>query len=239
MDRSSRIADRTPDTNRLLSALGRKDRAPVLAECEPIKLTVREVLWEPGQRIRHVYFPLDGFVSQLVPVHGRDNLEVALVGNEGMLGISLVLGVKTSHFQTVVQGSGSALRIRAANFDRMLALVPALRLQLARYACVLQAQLAQTLACNHFHALDRRLADWLLSTQDRTGGNSFHLTQKLLGQLLGVRRVGITNAAGVFQKRRLIRYSRGHITILDRPGLEKAACGCYQIGKNSYQSVLG
>ena len=196
------------------------------------------MLWEPGQPIRHAYFPLDGFVSQLIPVYGRDNLEVALVGNEGMLGVSLVLGVKTSHLQTVVQGSGSALRIRAANFDRTLAAVPALRLQLTRYACVLQAQLAQTLACNNFHALDRRLADWLLATQDRAGGNSFHLTQKLLGQLLGVRRVGITNAAGVFQKRRLIRYSRGHITVLDRPGLERAACGCYEIGKDSYQSIL-
>jgi CRP-like cAMP-binding protein len=239
MDRSSRVADRIPDTNRLLSALGRKDRVHVLAECEPVKLKVRDVLWEPGQRIRHVYFPLDGFVSQLIPVYGRDNLEVALVGNEGVLGISLVLGVKTSHFQTVVQGSGSALRLRAASFDRILALVPALRLQLTRYVCVLQAQLAQSLACNNFHALDRRLADCLLSTQDRAGGSSFHLTQKLLGQLLGVRRVGITNAAGVFQKQRLIHYSRGHITILDRPGLEKAACGCYQIGKDSYQSILG
>jgi hypothetical protein len=232
------MADCTPDTNRLLSALDCKDRTHVLAECEPVKLKVRDVLWEPGQRIRHVYFPLDTFVSQLIPVYGHDNLEVSLVGNEGMLGISLVLGVTTSHLQTVVQGSGSALRIHAASFDRTLALVPALRLQLTRYACVLQAQLAQTLVCNHFHALDRRLADWLLATQDRAGANSFYFTQKLLGQLLGVRRVGITNAAGVFQKRRLIRYSRGHITILDRPGLEKAACGCYRIGKGAYQSIL-
>lgn len=239
MDRSSRVANRTADTNRLLSALRRKDRAYVLAECESVKLTARDVLWEPGQRIRQVYFPVDSVVSQLLPVYGRDNLEVALVGNEGILGISLVLGVKISYLQTVVQGSGSALRIRAANFDRILEFVPALRLQLTRYVSVLQAQLAQALACNNFHALDSRLAKWLLSTQDRAGGDSFHLTQKLLGQLLGVRRVGITNAAGVFQKRRLIRYSRGHITILDRPGLEKAACGCYQIGKDSYQSVLG
>ena len=239
MDSSSRASNLTPDTNRLLAALGRKDRAQVHAECELTELTVREVLWEPGQRIPYAYFPLDGFVSQLVPVHGRDNLEVALVGNEGMLGTSLVLGVKTSHFQTVVQGTGCALRIRARNFERILPLVPALRQQLTRYICVLQAQLAQTLACNNFHALDKRLADWLLSTRDRAGGDSFHLTQKLLGQLLGVRRVGITNAAGLFQKRRLIRYSRGHITILDQPGLEKAACGCYQIGKDSYQNLLG
>lgn len=228
-----------PVRNRLLSTLGHKDRRHVLAACELVELTLGDVLWEPGQRIRQVYFPVDSFVSQLVPVYGHDNLKVALVGNEGMLGVSLVLGVRSSHLQAVVQGPCSALRIRSAAFCRELKLVPALRLQLTRYVCVLQAQLAQAAACNNFHALDRRLAVWLLSTQDRASGRSFHLTQKLLGQLLGVRRVGVTNAAGVFQKRQLIRYSRGHITILDRCGLEKAACGCYQAAKDAYECILG
>ena len=239
MDTSLRVVNRSLDTNGLLSALTRIDRQRVLAECEPVELTLGDVLSEPGQRIRQVYFPLNSYVSQLVPVRGRNNLEVALVGNEGMLGISLVLGVKTSHLQTVVQGSGSALRMRASDFSRALKRCPSLRLQLTRYVCVLQAQLAQAVACNNCHALESRLAVWLLSTQDRAGVDCFDLTQKLIGKLLGVRRVGISKAAAAFQTRQIIRYSRGHITILDRAGLQRMACACYQIGRDTYQSILG
>lgn len=226
-------------SNRLLAALRRKDRQQLLTSCEPVEITFGDVLWEPKQRIRHVYFPLDGFVSKLVPVDAHENLELALVGNEGMLGIPLVLGLSSSSYQAMVQGSGSALRMSAASFRRDLELIPALRPQLNRYIYVLQAQLAQSAACNTFHALDKRLARWLLMTHDRAHFGNFYLTHKFLAQMLGVRRVGVTNAAGVLQKLELVSYTRGEITVLDRASLEKASCSCYQSSQDTYTSILG
>jgi CRP-like cAMP-binding protein len=220
----------------------------VIAACGEVELTIGDVLWEPNKRIRHVYFPLDSFISQLVPVDGRENLELSMVGNEGMLGTSLLLGVNSSMLQARVQGSGTALRLNGTSFRRELEHIPALRKQLNRYIYVLQNQLyiyvlqnqlALTAACINFHSLDLRLARWLLMTHDRADFGSFHLTHKFLAQMLGVRRVGITNAAGLLQKRKLLSYSRGHITILNRAGLEKASCGCYQASKGMYDRVLG
>lgn len=225
-------------TNHLLATLRSKDRRQLIAACDEVELVYGDVLWKPQSRIRNVYFPLDGFISRLVPVNGRKNLELALVGNEGMLGIPLVLGVNSSTLQALVQGSGGALRMSAASFRRELKQRPALRKQLNRYIYVLQAQLALTAACISFHSLDLRLAQWLLMTHDRADFGSFHLTHKFLAQMLGVRRVGITNAAGLLQKQKLLRYSRGEITILNRAGLEKASCVCYQASKDVYASVL-
>jgi CRP-like cAMP-binding protein len=225
--------------NRLLATLRREDREHLLAACDVVELTVGDVLWEPHSRIRHVYFPLNSFVSQLVPADTRENLELALVGNEGMLGTSLVLGVNSSMLQAMVQGSGAALRLDVASFRRELEHIPKLREQLHRYIYVLQIQLALTAACIKFHSLDLRLARWLLMTHDRAGPGSFHLTHKLLAQMLGVRRVGVTNAAGLLQKRKLLSYSRGDITILNRAELEKASCRCYQASKDMYERVLG
>jgi hypothetical protein len=203
-------------TNRLLAKLRRKDRLRPIAACDEIDLCIGDVLWEPQQRIPSVYFPVGAFVSQLVPVHSRENLELALV-----------------------QGSGSALRLSAASFRRELEQMPALRQLLNRYICVLQAQLALTAACISFHSLDLRLARWLLMTHDRAGLGSFHLTHEFLAQMLGVRRVGITNAAGILQKRKLLHYSRGEITVLDRNGPEKSSCSCYQASRDAYENVLG
>ena len=226
--------------NRLLAAFRRKDRDALLEVCDEVELTIGDELWAPHTRIRHVYFPLDCFVSQLVPVDARKNLELALVGNEGMLGTPLVLGVDSSSMQALVQGSGAALRMSAASFRRELEQRTAFRQQLHRYVYVLQAQLALTAACIGFHSLDLRLARWLLMTHDRAGcSGNFHLTHKFLAQMLGVRRVGITNAAGLLQKRKLLSYSRGEITILNRAGLEKASCSCYQASQDMYESVLG
>ena len=226
--------------NHLLAALRRKDRDHLLAACDEVELTIGDVLWEPRMRIRHVYFPIDCFISQLVPIDARKDLELALVGNEGMLGTSLVLGVSSSFLQAVVQGSGAALRMSAVSFRRELDQLPAFRQQLNRYVHVLQAQLALTAACISFHSLDLRLANLLLMSHDRVVGlGSFHLTHQVLAQMLGVRRVGVTNAAGILQKRRLLSYRRGEITILDRAGLEKASCGCYQASKDVYAEVLG
>ncbi|HEX9853004.1 MAG TPA: Crp/Fnr family transcriptional regulator [Woeseiaceae bacterium] len=226
-------------SNRLLAPLRRKDRHQLLAGCDQVELSVGEILLEPGQRIRHVYFPRDSFISQLAPVDDHENLELALVGNEGMLGISLVLGVNSSMLQAVVQGPGSALRMSAASFVRELERIPALRRRLKRYIYVLQVQLALTVTCNSFHTLDKRLARWLLMSHDRAQLGNFHLTHKLLAQMLGVRRVGITNAAGLLQRRQVISYKRGDITVLSRSGLENAACSCYESSNATYASVLG
>lgn len=225
-------------TNHLLANLKSKDRRHLVAACQEVELVIGDVLWEPQHQIRYVYFPLGGFISQLVPVDGRENLELELVGNEGMLGIPVVLGMNSSTLQAMVQGSGGALRISAPSFRRKLEQIPALRQQLNRYVHVLRAQLAMSAACISFHSLDLRLARWLLMTHDRADFGSFHLTHKSLAQMLGVRRVGITNAAGLLQKQKLLRYSRGEITILNRTGLEQVSCTCYQAAKDMYASVL-
>jgi CRP-like cAMP-binding protein len=225
-------------SNRLLASLRRTDYRQLIAACDEVDLCIGDILWEPRKRIRYVYFPLDSFISQLVPIDARENLELALVGNEGMLGTSLVLDVNSSMFQALVQGSGAALRLDAVLFLRELDRIPALRKQLLRYIYVLQIQLGLTAGCINFHSLDQRLARWLLMTHDRAALDTFQLTHKLLAQMLGVRRVGVTNAAGLLQKRKLLSYSRGEITILNRAGLEKASCSCYQTSKNAYESVL-
>jgi len=201
-------------------------------------LKIGDVLQEPGEQIRYVYFPVAGMISLLVPVQGHSNLEVGLVGAEGCLGIPVVLGVPSSPLQGLVQGAGAALRISSRRFRRELKSSPVLRHTMNRYACVLMAQLAESAGCIRFHFLEARLARWLLMTHDRANSNEIHLTHEFLAKMLGVRRVGVTNAAGALQRRNLIRYSRGEITVLDRRGLEAASCSCYQTGEDIYAGIL-
>ncbi len=227
-----------PASNRLLAGLSRKVREHFLAGCDKIDLVFGDILCEPGDRIQHVYFPTDSFISMLTPIDGNPNLEVGMVGNEGMSGISLMLGVNISPLRTLVQGAGAALRMKAATFRRELKHSPALKSLLERYLYVLMSQLAQTAACTRFHLVEARTARWLLMTQDRAHSHKFHLTQEFLSYMLGVRRVGVTKAAGVLQKLKLIRYTRGAVTILDHQGLEAASCACYQNDKETYQRVL-
>jgi CRP-like cAMP-binding protein len=229
---------RAPAANRLLSALPGKDNARVLAACERVELTFAEVLSEPGDPVRHVYFPGDAFVSLATPADGRERLEIGLIGNEGMLGIPLVLGIDISPFRALVRGSGSAWRMDAASFGRELGRNPALRRGLNHYLYALMAQFAQAAACTRFHRLDARLARWLLMTNDRAHSDVFHLTHEFLAEILGVRRVGVTKAAGAFQRKRLIRYKRGHITIVNRAGLETLSCECYRTMQATYARML-
>jgi CRP-like cAMP-binding protein len=166
-------------------------------------------------------------------------VEVALVGNEGMLGIPLLLGASTASVRALVQGAGSALRMDTARFHRELRRCPSLRRAVGRYACVRMAQLAQRSACTRFHVVEARLARWILMTQDRAYTSTIHITQEMLSLVLGVRRVGITNAASSLQRRGLIHYRRGHITVVDRRGLKAASCVCYRADRVSYERLLG
>ena len=225
--------------NRLLATLPAKSLERLLANCESVDLIFADVLCVPGDRIRHVYFPTDSFISLVAQVDGFAGLEVGMVGSEGMFGIGLLLGVDVSPLHALVQGAGPALRINAERFHRELEDIPALQQGLNRYLYVLTSQLAQTAACTRYHVLEARLARWLLMTHDRARSDEFYLTQDFLSHMLGVRRVGVTKAAGSLQKQKLISYNRGVITILDRNGLEAAACGCYLVDNQIYDRVLG
>jgi CRP-like cAMP-binding protein len=231
-------ARRALTTNRLLAALPDRARAQVLANCESVDLVFADVVCLPGDRIHHVYFPTDSFISLVAPVDGYAGLEVGMVGREGMFGVSLMLGVDVSPLHALVQGAGPALRMNAARFRRELAASLALRQGLNRYVYVLISQLAQTAACTRFHVVEARLARWLSMTRDRAGSDEFYLTQEFLSHMLGVRRVGVTKAASSLQRRKLIRYSRGVISVLDRNGLQGAACGCYLADKKTYDGIM-
>jgi len=227
------------DINHLLAALPRRERRRFLGGCRPVDLAVSDILASSGDRIRGVYFPIVGSVSQTTSEVGGADLEVGLVGNEGMLGLPLVLGIDVSPLRAVVQARGSALRMDAAPFRRQLVANPALLRLLNRYFFVLMQQLAQTAACTRFHLVQARLARLLLMTQDRAHAGSVHMTHEVLARRLGVRRAGVTVAATSLQRRALISYRRGDITILDRGGLKAAACECYALDRSIYTRIMG
>lgn len=226
-------------TNRLLSALPQKDREQLLSHCQQVELTFAEELYCAGELIPHVYFPTEGFITLMMPGTHNAEVEVGLVGDEGVLGITLILGVYVAPFHAVVQGAGSALRITVAAFLEVFEQSVALQVELKHYLSVSITQLGQTAACNRFHLVEARLARWLLMTQDRAHSNQFHITHVFLAYILGVRRVGVTKAASSLLKQKLISYKRGNITILNRMGLEAISCECYRADKEIYQQILG
>jgi len=227
-----------PIRNRLLDRLPSKDRERVLAACEQVDLSFAEVLAEPGARTRNVYFPTSSFISQLVPMGGKRRVEVSLAGNEGISGIAVALGVSISPVQSVVQGGGRAWRMQATAFRQELARDSAMRSCVDRYIYVLMAQLMQTAGCNRFHVVEQRVARWLLMTADRAHSATFRITHEFLAYMLGVRRVGVTEAASALQRRKLIGYTRGVVTVLNRRGLERAACACYQSDLSTYRRIF-
>lgn len=227
-----------PIVNRLLEALPRHARDRLLEECERVSLVFDTVLCERDRSYRHVYFPLGGSISLVATVGAHPPLEIALIGNEGMLGATLVLGVDRARLRGIVQGAGSAWRIPAPRFRRAMRESPALRGVVKRYLFVVITQLSQSTACTRFHEVEARLARWLLMTHDRAHADRFRLTHLFLADMLGVRRSAVTIAAGALQRRNLIRYARGEIDVVDRKGLEAASCECYQNVIGDYQRMF-
>lgn len=224
--------------NQLIARLPRSERQRLLAACELVQLQMGESLWEAGDLITQVYFPLKACVSLLTHVDAHPSLEVGLVGAEGMVGAQLLLGVREASIQALVQTPGPALRLSTHALQRELAESRFLPRLLQRYLYAWLAQQTNAAGCLRFHLIGPRLARWLLMSHDRAQGDSFQMTHEFLASMLGVRRVGITAAAGVLQQAGLIRYRRGELQILDRTGLEAAACSCYARDRRSLSRLL-
>jgi CRP-like cAMP-binding protein len=229
---------RAPVANRLLAALPKKEYQRLLPELEEVEMPFAEVLYEPGERIRHVYFPNESIISLLAEVANRSTLEIGLIGNDGMSGISVFMGVDTSPHRAIVQGAGTARRMEAAALRKESGHMGPLHRLLHLYAHSLLTQVSQSVVCNRFHMVDARLARWLLMTGDRLGTDEFRLTQDFISNMLGVRREGVTAAAGRLQEQELISYVRGRIKILDRRGLEAVVCECYKVINDEYDRLL-
>lgn len=225
-------------TNRLIESLPINSRNKLLSRCTAVEWQFGEIVCEATEKYEQVYFPLSGFVSMLTVIDDHPPLEMGLVGNEGMLGVSLVLGASNASLQSIVQGSGAALAISAVDFHLSLVDCHGLLALLLRYINVLLQQLTAAGACLHFHSIETRMARWLLMTQDRTHGDKLYLTHAFLAHMLGVRRSGVSLAAEALQKQQLINYSRGNIHVLDRQGLEGASCQCYQAMTDVYQREM-
>jgi len=223
-----------PIPNRLLAALPRKDYRKLLPSLELVEMPYTKILYESRDRIRYVYFPNNCLVSMLTTVNDRQSAEVGLIGSEGMVGLPVALGVSFSPFRAVVQGSGTAMRMKIADFRREFSQSHALQRQLLLFTHLLMIQIAQTAACNRFHPVAQRMARWLLMTSDRMKSPEFRITQDFLSLMLGVRRSSASLASSNLEKTKLIGHRRGIFYILDHRGLEAAACECYKTVKATY-----
>ncbi|MDI5986661.1 Crp/Fnr family transcriptional regulator [Halomonas sp. M4R5S39] len=227
-----------PRQNHLLAALPKDEYQRLAPHLERVELTLGDSLVESGKVMRHVYFPTDSIVSLLCVMEDGDSTEIAVVGAEGIVGISLFMGGETTPSRAIVQSAGSAYRLKGQllkdEFDR----ASTLQHLLLRYTQALITQMAQTAVCNRHHSLDQQLCRWLLLSLDRLPTNELVMTQELIANMLGVRREGVTESAGKLQRAGLIAYHRGHISILDRPGLEARVCECYAVVKKEYDRLL-
>ena len=224
--------------NLLLAGLGARVRNDLLDGMVPIDMHAGEQLWDAGERARHAIFPIDCSISLMLDVPGEPAVEAGLIGCEGMLGLPLILGAPICAFRAVVQGPGRAWQVEAARLTEALERQAPLRQRLNRYACTRMMQLAQAAGCRGSHRVEARLARWLLMSRDRARSDQLTLTHEFLGHMLGVRRAGVTIAAHALQERRLIRYARGRIMLLDAHGLEDAACACYGQEKRIYARLM-
>jgi len=236
VDQSHRFV--VPGQNRLLSSLSRDLQIRLLPRMEKVALAVRQVLFEAEAPIAEVYFPLSGVISLVITLRRGETVEIATVGNEGMVGTPVALGAGKSPMRAVCQVAGQALRMRAESFQHSLSEHREFAEVVRSHTHGLLNQIAQTTACNHVHTVQQRLCRWLLMTHDRVGADEFHLTQEFLAQMLGVRRPSVTVAAGVLQKAGLVRYQRGRIRIVDRAGLEARSCECYETVRQDIDRLL-
>ena len=237
---SDKVRKRAPaPENAILAGLSPRESTRLQSRLKPVSLSFGQVLYEPGNAIRHVYFPTNCLISLLTSVDKRRSLEVGMVGNEGMAGMPFILGMGVSGVRAIVQGGGGALRMAADAFLVEFERNRALQKALYRYMYALMAQISQTAACNRFHEAEPRLARWLLMTRDRVMSDDFPLTHEFLAHMLGMRREGVTEAASALKRRKLIDYRRGEIQILDLKGLKAASCTCYQIVQTAFAQVQG
>jgi len=228
----------SPHQNQLLDALPASDYQRVASHLELIPMKLGDVLYESGATLRHVYFPTTSIISLLYVMEDGASAEIAIVGNEGVLGISLFMGGDTTPSRAVVQSAGLAFRLKAQLLkDEFERFGPTMHL-LLRYTQALITQMSQTAVCNRHHSVDQQLCRWLLLSLDRLQSNELSMTQELIENMLGVRREGVTEAAGKLQKAGLIRYGRGRITVLNRPGLEARCCECYLVVKTEFDRLL-
>jgi len=227
----------TPE-NHLIEMLPGKARRRLLGVAQQVQLVQSDVLGGSGKPTRHVYFPINGFISLITSIDGKPVLEVGMVGREGMCGAQVALRVPTQPLHALVQGPGTAWRMPIGAFRRELDRSPPLQLIIDRYLYVLMLQLAHASACTRFHQIHARLSRWLLMMEDRAHADTFGVTQEFLGFMLGVRRVGISGAAAALQQQGLIQYSRGQVTVLNRKGLEAVSCSCYADDRRTYSRVM-
>ncbi|MDE1169423.1 MAG: Crp/Fnr family transcriptional regulator [Pseudomonas sp.] len=227
-----------PQRNHLLAALPADALKRLLPHLEPIALALGTVLYEPGDTLRHVYFPTDAIVSLLYVMENGASAEIAVVGNEGLIGIALFMGGESTSSRAIVQSAGSAFRMPGVQLKKEFNRHGELLQLMLRYTQALITQMSQTAVCNRHHSIDQQLCRWLLLSLDRLHGNQLNMTQELIANMLGVRREGVTEAAGKLQRQGVIEYSRGHIKVLDRPLLERLSCECYAVVKAETDRLL-
>ncbi len=227
-----------PSQNRLLAALPAEERGRLIPHLELVPMPLGDVLYESGNELRHVYFPTTAIVSLLYVMLDGASAEIAVVGNEGIIGVALFMGGETMPNRAVVQSAGQAYRLKGQLLKHEFNRSGELQHLLLRYTQALLTQMAQTAVCNRHHSLDQQLCRWLLLSLDRLPSNELVMTQELIANMLGVRREGVTEAAGNLQMAGLIRYHRGRITVLDRAGLEARTCECYAVVKKEFDRLL-